>query len=426
MGLLSAALLCACLSGSPPDGSLESFLRHARERREAARSLLRPALEKLVLRLEEPGLAGRPSDLARLRAELDALGAEAGSLLLPHLDPGSAPGPEVFLRAQEVKEALVRARPAGLLDELLPLARTGSPLARAHAIQVIASVPEAARAFQDLLDLAQSSEVPVRGAALVALSGANDPQVLPALCRALSDTEPSIVSAALRALTATGRTEAAPAVLGLTRPPARAAPYVAEILAFFLADPRQVDDAALDGLLGLARADTVPDETRVKVLEAFPRFEIARDAKKRKLLEPLFEYANASVREAALVAATLLGDKLARRELFVAYDQVVVESPDWPEGYERRAAIAMRIEDYASAIRDLRRAIDLLSSRARQGVYRKLWIELARAYLRSGKVPKAADTLEELGITEALKSEIGSDPDFAPLRENPRFRRVFE
>jgi HEAT repeat protein len=430
---LAAALLCVASVVLPGDGgadggsgSLEAFLGHARERRDAARELLRPAVEKLVQRLEEPGLDARPADLARLQKELDALGAEAATLLLPHLDPGAKPTPETTLRAQEVTLALVRAAPPGILDELLSLARIGSPFARANAIQVLAKAPDARRALPELVTLVKSPEVPVRVAAVEALAGADDPEVVPTLCGALSDGSPRVVSAALRALTAAHRMDAAPAVLGLTRTPAQAAPYAAEVLGYFQAMPQLVDDEVLDGLLGLARAESVPDETRVRVLEAFPTFEAARNPKKRRLLEPLFEYSSATVREAALAAAALLGDKTARRELFLPYDRVVEESPDWPEGYERRASVAMRVEDYAAAIRDLRRAIDLLSSRARQSVYRKLWIELARAYLRSGKSPKAVDTLEELGITEALKSEIGADPDFAPLREDPRFKKVFE
>ncbi len=423
MGLFLAVIASYVGTTSPLDGSLEAFLRRMRERCEAAQALLLSPVEKLVAALEVPGLAERPKDLDALRAELDALGPEAAALLLPSLDPGEPARPETLLRAGEVTAALVRARPPGLLEELLALAHAGPTLARAHAVEVLAAVPEAARALEPLTALARGSEPEVRRVALSAISQQESAGALAVLREALASEERLVVSTALQVLIQMRRADAAPAVLDLAKNPAEAAPYADEILAYFRSCEDAVDEGVLAVLLGLARSDAVKDETRVLVLQAFPNFELARAGKLKKDLEPFFRYSNASVREAALVAASLLGDRAARRELLDPYEQVVAEDPAWPEGYERRAGVLLQLQDYPSAIRDLRRAIDLLSSRARQSVYRKLWIDLARAYLKSGKVSKAAETLEELGLSEALKSEIASDPDFAPLLENPRFRR---
>ncbi len=425
MGLF-LAVIASYAAGIPLDGSMEAFLRRARERREAAQALLVSPVERLVAALEAPELGERPKDLDALRVELDALGPEAAALLLPFLDPGEPAKPESLRRAAEVTAALVRAKPAGLLEELLALAHTGPPIARANAVEVLAALPDAARALEPLIALARGAEPEVRRAALSALSRQESPRALDALREALADDEPLVVSTALQLLASVRRSDVAPAVLELAQNPAQAAPYADEILAYFRSCESAVDEGVLAALLGLARSDAVKDDTRVLVLESFPNFELARAGKLKKDLEPFFRYSNAGVREAALVAASLLGDRAARRELLDPYEQVVADDPSWPEGYERRAAVLFRIQDYAGATRDLRRAIELLSSRAHQGVYRKLWIDLARAYIKSGKVSKASETLEELGLSEALKSEIASDPDFAPLLENPRFRRKLE
>ena len=57
---------------------------------------------------------------------------------------------------------------------------------------------------------------------------------------------------------------------------------------------------------------------------------------------------------------------------------------------------------------------------------RELWISLARAYVRDGKLKAAADALEEYGLNSELRQTLKADPDFQPLVESEKHRDLFE
>ena len=67
-----------------------------------------------------------------------------------------------------------------------------------------------------------------------------------------------------------------------------------------------------------------------------------------------------------------------------------------------------------------------MQSRARQTAYNRIWISLARAYVQAGKLRQAQSTLEELGLTRAVRDKLREDPGFAPLRDHPRYGRILE
>jgi len=77
-------------------------------------------------------------------------------------------------------------------------------------------------------------------------------------------------------------------------------------------------------------------------------------------------------------------------------------------------------------VRDYRQALDLLEERALQAGYRPIWIGMARAYARSGKLRQAHDALVDAGLAPEERRELADDPDFAALLENPRYRDIFE
>lgn len=427
-GALLLLLLGALGQPSSQDGSLEEYLRRQRAEREALHARLREPVRELVDRLEQLSDPTR-SELERVRQELDALGPEAGAILVVHIDPGNvetSPPSGTSLRAREVTDALMRARAPGIVDELIARTQTGSLTGRIHAVEVLGTSPDEERASAHLGTLFRTSEGRLRlevVRSLATLGGGSNAATLRA---ALTDDDAEIVSTVLAALAEAHSTDAAPAVLNLTRVSDAAAPVSSQIVTYYLACPGVVDEDVLQALIDLALSNDVDLEKRIEVLEAIPSFESAKGSKLRRQLAPILDTSVTALREAGLICLAVLGDRSAKRDLLKAYDTVVQKNEDWPEAFERRADIHLKVGDYNEAIRDYKRAIELLSNRARQGAYRKLWINMARAYVQSKKLRQAHDTLVEVGLSAALKRELAEDPDFAPLREHSRYGRVLD
>ena len=132
------------------------------------------------------------------------------------------------------------------------------------------------------------------------------------------------------------------------------------------------------------------------------------------------------VREGALVCATLLGDRSAKRDLLEAYDETVDENERWWKAFHQRGEVHVRIRDWSAAAKDLKEAIELLGDRARESTHQDLWIDLARAHTQGGKLGKARDTLEDMGLTAAVIEKLKRDPDFSPLVDHPTYGRAFQ
>jgi tetratricopeptide (TPR) repeat protein len=406
--------------------ALERFLERARAARDARQAELAVTVEALVGRLEGDPRPGRAA-LSDIRRELDGLGQEAAAVLLPHLEPGAKPTAPQTFRAEEVTAALVRMRPQGVVSDLIRLSSgTGSSAGRLHAIEVLGAVPESERASRHLAALYESSTGPFRLASIVGLAAQADASAAPTLRAAVADDDPAVVRAVLAALADARNTEAAPAVLALTKKPAAAAPVAHELVGYWRACPELADAEVLDALLGLTLRTDVDTDQRIAILDALPTFEDVDARAVKRRLDPVLQSSDALLREAGLVCATLLGDRTARRELLSSFDQVVDETPDWWKGYQQRGQILLRIRAYTDAARDFKEAIELLEGRSRQSTYRALWIDLARCHVLSGKLGRAAETLDEMGLTRSIKEDLRADPDFRPLVEHARYGRVFE
>lgn len=428
MGLPLLLLLAAQGDPSVQDGSLEEYLRRLRTEREAIHAQLREPVRELVDRLEQLSDPTR-SELERVRQELDGLGPEAGSILVVYIDPGeteTSPPTGTSLRAREVTDALMRSNAPGIVDELIARTQTGSLSGRVHAVEILGTSPEIGRASAHLEELFRTAKGRLRLEVVRSLARLGGGQNAATLRAALTDDDSEIVGTVLEALAEAHSTDAAPAILNLTRLSDAAAPVSSEIVTYYLACPGVVDEDVLQALVGLALSNDVALEKRIEVLEAIPSFESAKSTKLRRQLDPILDTSVTALREAGLICLAVLGDRSAKRDLLRTYDQLVQNNDDWPEAYERRADIHLQVGDYTEAVRDYKRAIELLSSRARQGAYRKLWINMARAYVKSKKLRQASETLEEVGLSASLKQELAADPDFGPLREHSRYGRVFD
>jgi len=403
------------------EGSLESYLETLRRKREAELERLRPAVEPTLKRL---GTARSQAELKKLQQELEALGPETALLLLPALDPGTGGGAPEEQTANEVTLFLVRTRPAGVVDELARLARTGSPKGRANALRTLGAVPEQGRAVASLRALYGELAGVLRGECVRAL--ARQAPLDPLLVGALADSHPAVLAAALEALREEPRRSARAEVLAVLADPSRGADVLIELMNYLTQPGQTLDEDEAERLLGFAARSDLPVEARIAVLDGFPRLGVTMGAPLRRAFEPVLASSDSAVKDAALIALTLLKDSKARRDLMKFYDEQVKDNPSWALAFQKRGKVHLRIREFGPAAKDFARALELQEDGARLPVNRELWVDLARAYVLDDKLQKAAEALEDLGLTTDLRRELRADPDFRALAQHPRHGKLLE
>jgi len=418
---LALAALATPLFARDESGSLESYLRRMRTTRESEQAILRPKVEELVKRL---GQARTANEIKKTHTELEALGSEAAPLLVPFLDPGATPTPEQEKQAQEVAALLARARNPALLEELVRRANLASPRGRILAVRVLGDSPEIARALEALHALHPNANGSLRAECVRALArlAPGDPLIL----AALSDTHPEVIAAGLRALASEPRKRPRPEAIALLGDESRGADVLAELVDYFAFPGQEIEDEVVSGLVHFAMREDLPVETRLKVLDGLPRLGIKLSSRLSKELEPLLTTSDTALKDGALVALTLLKDGRARRELMRHYDDQVKENDTWPNAYKLRGDIELRIGEYKEAARDYEDALRLFGESARLPGNRELWVNLARAQVKDGKLKAAAETLDRFGMAADLKRALKADPDFQPLVEHQKYKSLFE
>jgi HEAT repeat protein len=406
--------------------SLQEFLRRAREQRRALFEALRPRVTQLVERLEA---LGRPErrELGRIHEELEELGPEAAVLLLPYLEPGASPGEASRFRAREIASALSKNTPRSITPRLITLVGQGSKEARRNAMTVLGNSPDVELASVCLREAFENSTGELRLAAVTALARLGGEENVELLGTALLDQEAKVVSAVLDALTRTRSPEVAPRVLILVRGSEGGIAHrvVSDIVAYWKAVPDAVDEETLHALLDLAKNARTPTSGRVALLETVPVFDPPLNSAMKKALAPLLSASDTTVREAAQVCAALLGDRNARKELLRNYDDLVERQNKWPNVYEQRAGIHLRLRGYGDAVKDYKTAIKLLGEQKRS-VDREIWIGLARAYALDGKEKQSHDALQDAKLPPSVLSTLAEDPDFASIADHARYGRIFE
>jgi tetratricopeptide repeat protein len=425
-GWLTGLVLClpAAAAQSPADasGSLEAFLRRVRTEREAEFARLRPRVDELVKKL---GLARSASDVKKLNGEMDALGSEAVPLLVPYIDPGPNPSAEQDKQAQEVAAILSRARSPALLEELVHFANGGSPKGRLFAVRVLGDAPEEERerALAALRALHPTVSGSLRAECVRSLArlSVEDPLVI----AALSDTHPEVIAAGLVALTNEPRKQPRPEVVALLADSSRGADVLDELVDYFCVPGQALDEEIVVSLVRFACREDLEASARLKVLDGLPRFGVWT-SRLRKEIEPLLSSSDSGIKDATLIALTLLKDGKARRDLMRFYDDQVKENERWPLAYQRRGDVELKIGEYKDAARDYQDAIRLHGDSARLPGNRDLWVNLARAYVRDGKLKAAHDTLADYEPTSELRRILRTDPDFRELVEHPKYKSLFE
>jgi len=430
---LTALVLLPVLGTTPALGttldqerdSLEQFLERARSQEAAALEAIRPKIELRFEQLQSAVIEGRRRPIEAARSQLVELGPIAAPLLVTHLDPGDASDPDTRALAKRVSQVLVLTRPSSITEELLDIARTGTLEGRLNAVRVLAVSPEPDRARPVLAELYVRTHGALRSSSLSALARLGGDETMALLRQALSDPDGEVVAIALRAL-ADGRALAAgDAILTFARNQERAGPNVRDLLRYYSACPELLSNAHVDALIDLASTPATRTDDRTAILDTLGRHPESVDEDDRKRIRKIAGAPAQDLHEAALVCLTILGDRSARRELLDPYVERVEKNRDWAKSYENRARILYRIGDYRDAIRDYKKALDLVAmdQRTRQ---EEAYVGLARCYALSGKLREAAQTLLDAPLTAAQVRALAKDPDFAELRASARYGDVFD
>jgi len=304
------------------------------------------------------------------------------------------------------------------------LSREASPGGRLLAVRVLGESPVVERALGALRALHAQVNGALRAECVRAIAhlAPEDPLVL----AALSDSQPVVISAGLVALTAETRKQPRPEVRALLDDQTRGASVLPELVDYFCVPGRELDEDMVAALLRFACRSDLDVNARLKVLSGLPRFGVALTSRLRREAEPLLTSPDSAIKDATLVALTLLKDARARRDLMRYYDDQVKDNEAWPLAYQRRGDIELAIGEYRDATRDYNRAIELHGETARLPGNRDLWVNLARAQVKDGKLKAAADTLVGFSLTADLRRALKADPDFLPLVENPKYKNLFE
>jgi hypothetical protein len=397
--------------------SLEDLLRRLREKRAGAEAGLTAKIDHLLATLDTLGPRPRPDAWHPIQTGLTDLGPEAAPLLVAHLDPGSAPSASDRLRAHIMAKVLALLPTPATTEPLLYLAENGSPQGRVLALGALGTTTETKRVTGSVTALYHSTKDPVRTAALTTLATIGGPENEELLKNCLAGSERAVVSEALVALAASGNEAVEPRVFLLVRPPHRAAAeHVREIIAYYRAVPHLARGNRITELVGLAADVDLSSSLRVALLEALPDFEPKLDSNLKKALAPLCESAVGSVREAALVCRTLLGDKRAGRELLEPYKKQVDRNQGESRPLLERAEVNSRIKEYGEAVKDYKKALLCNDFYRRDSGETK--VELARCYCLMGRLKDASKWLSDASISLKRLAGLEQDPDFATLRDH--------
>lgn len=217
-----------------------------------------------------------------------------------------------------------------------------------------------------------------------------------------------------------------PEVVALLDDANRGADVLAELMDYFCFPGQSIGDEIMSALVRFATREDLAVEARLRVLEGLPRLGVKLSSRLGKEMEPLLSSADSAIKDGALVALTLLKDGKARRELLRHYDEQVKNNETWPQAYQRRGDIKLRIGEYRDAAKDYRDALRLHGNSAQLPGNRELWVNLARALVKDDKLKAAAEVLEEFGLASDLRRALRADPDFQPLVENPKYKGLFE
>lgn len=408
-----------------PDESLEEFLRRMREKRDAVHRELEPEVARLILALESA--APGSDEFNALESSLFGLGTEAVPLLVPWIDPGSAPTTGSLHRADAVAEFLAQAELTAALPKLEQLTEQASQRGRVKAIQLLGNsrLPTAAGSilrdllaqpettkslrkhiFEGLIRLGgQSNWDPAMET--LSLRRAGDAAYIDVILQAFSKVEPAAIHAPVRRLLANQD---------------EATAHLHAIFDYFEAAPQLFDGETARLTIDLLSSPKLPPATSAALLGRLPKLHRDRGTPEwRDWLEPLTYGSSQVRRDGALICMSRLGDRGARKRLLQPFDDRVKETGKSSSSLAQRGAIYVELEEYDSALRDFKRAIENTRSTL---VQQANWIQVAWVYCLQGKLSRASSALEDANLSSVMQRQLAADERFAELLQHERYGRV--
>jgi len=423
----ATALLALLLTGPalsapslPQDGrqSLEDLLRQAENARAQSLEALRPEVARLVGELDGLKIPTRSSRTVARQRALSELGGAAAPLMLPYLDPGIKPTKGQVFRAELVAEVVADLSSPAVTDELVRMAKEGSPLARLNALTALAGTPEPRRVTRPLQTIAAGGAnlgatpelgSSIQEAAFMTLAILGTPEGIEFIKGKVANNDPVVAAAALAGLGAAPVETSAAVVLQLLQTPA--APGLAgELFAYYdsavAVNPETASEARVD-LFDLLRTTDAKVGTPVK-----------------RKIDDYTNFARSDVRTAALMLLARMKDRGARKALLEEIGEPTGEQAFFiVQNASDRARLLHEIGDYSASVKEWRRAIDASkgSSRNRN---KDLFIGIAQTLARQKKYREAKQYLEDAPISLKELQSLSTRRDFRGMMET-RYRDAF-
>jgi len=430
LGVQNRALIAALLllstgaMGSQSDGppSIEDLTEKYRERSEAAVEALRAEVEYLLAQLSDHAKSDRQSSMELVSEKIVALGSEVSPLLIGALDPGRKPERAEINLSKQIAQVLGELDTGPILSPLIKMARDGSSTGQRLSIQVLGYSEDVTRVSPILKEL-YAGESPPRGVLLTSLARLGGPGDLSFVTDQLRSEEREEISAALYALATAKVTEAADHVLVLCADTKAAAAQVSQLCDWYEACPEVFDKQHGASVLELTKSSRVNLEDRIALVELLSANERHWPSGAKKSLETLADSGSTELREAVLVALTLAGDRGAKKDLLLPYQEALDRSGRWADAWIDLATIEYRIQEYRDAIKHYEQAMKLgrIDTRRQRDVY----LGLARCYALEKKYKDAQQWLQRAPISRRQLAELAEDPDFRDMAAHSKYGKTF-
>ncbi|MEM6675146.1 MAG: hypothetical protein AAF726_20010 [Planctomycetota bacterium] len=412
--------------------SLEDLLREAEKERAAQLAKLSPKVASIVVQMDELRAPVRTSVSDDLQSSLAAIGPEAGPLLVPFLEPGDEPSRTAIFRSELVAEVLAGLGTSTVTDALLDVARTGTVVGRANALDVLGASPEPERSLDAIVRIAkgefdagieEEQLAFVREAAFAAIAQIGTPEANEFVRKTLTGSDLERASAALRALESSPVESSADTVLAVLRTDA-AARLAGAIAVYYESHEELLEDFDHSELVGdVSVQESIEPETRIDLFDLLRQSDARIGTPAKRRVDDYTESARSDVRNAALLLLARLGDRGARRELQREHDTRVETSGSIP-AYSDRATLLHEIGEYDDAVRDWRAVLELLEQNPGFRRQRGPFVGIARSLARQKRYRDARKYLEIAPISLEQLVELGKERDFRGMRDS-RYGDIF-
>ncbi|MBM3986631.1 MAG: tetratricopeptide repeat protein [Planctomycetes bacterium] len=424
--LLSMTAALAAQSPAPSGSQVgRQSIEELLERTRASRAETHKRLEGEIVALsKELEAAPAPREIAALTERLVALGPEATPLIVRRIDPGSPGTDRERLRALQFANALARMDTSAVTTDLLETLKGGTPEGRRNALRALVSTREIARVRPEVEALFRAESGQTRQLALRTLLAFGGPENNLLFTQLLGGGDDALIGMALDGLTDQKVEAALGDVRKLLSQPGSAPRHAQALLRYFRALRESASQADVLAFVRLAQSGSLNLAVRVELVNGLAALNPTLNLELKKSMEPLVASSDRQLKEAAQVILARLGDKSTRREILKDYDDLVSKNERWADAYVRRADMYVRLGDDDEAIKDLRQALSVGKddpTLAQDEVSE----QLARAYVRKGKLKDAADLLNRAPISLKRLGELAEDPEFAPLRSSKYAKDAF-